>query len=109
MIINFNEIEFSKTTEFLGGKGEFFIRSVKDDLNNIMCDMLAPGASVGYHKHVVDSEIILILKGHGEVKYDNKIEPIKAGQCHYCPKGHSHSLINSSDEEMVFFAVVCNQ
>lgn len=109
MIINFNEIEASKTTEFLGGKGDFFIKSVKDDLNNIMCDTLAPGASVGYHKHVVDSEIMLILKGQGQVKYDNEIIPIKAGQCHYCPKGHSHSLINSSDGEMIFFAVVCNQ
>lgn len=109
MIIDFNKIEASKTTEFLGGKGDFFIRSFKDDLNNIMCDTLAPGASVGYHKHVCDSEVILILKGHGEVKYDNQITPVSAGMCLYCPKGHSHSLINSSDEEMVFFAVVCNQ
>lgn len=109
MIIDFNETEFLKTTDFLGGKGNFFIRSVKDDLNNIMCDVLEAGASIGYHKHAVDSEIIFILKGHGEVKYDNEVKPIKAGQCHYCPKGHCHCLINSSDEELVFFAVVCSQ
>ena len=28
------------------------------------------------------------------------------GDCHYCPKGHTHSLINNSDEDLVFFAVV---
>ncbi len=109
MIIDFNKVEMIKATEFMGGKGDFFIKSVKDDLNNIMCDTLMPGASVGYHKHVVDSEIMLILKGTGEVKYNNEIIPVKAGQCHYCPKGHAHSLTNTSNEELVFFAVVCNQ
>lgn len=109
MIIDFNKIEAVKTSEFMGGKGDFFIKSQKDELNNIMCDTLAPGASVGYHKHVAESEIMLVLKGSGEVKYDNCIMPVSAGQCNYCPKGHSHSLTNTSDEELVFFAVVCNQ
>ena len=109
MIIDFNKIEAVKSTDFLGGKGDFFIRCFKDNLNTIMCDTLAPGASVGYHKHVCDSEIMLILKGSGEVKYNNEIIPVKAGDCHYCPKGESHCLINTSGEELVFFAVVCNQ
>ena len=107
MIIDFSKIEAVKVREFLGGKGDFFIRSFKDDLNNIMCDTLAPGASVGYHKHFFDSEAMLILKGAGEVKYNKEIIPIKAGDCHDCAKGHS--LTNTSDEELVFFAVVCNQ
>lgn len=109
MIIDFSKIETAKVREFLGGKGDFFIRSFKDDLNNIMCDTLAPGASVGYHKHFFDSEVMLILKGTGEVKYNNEIMTVKAGDCHYCPKGQSHSLTNTSSEELVFFAVVCNQ
>ena len=37
------------------------------------------------------------------------VEELSAGDCHYCPKGHSHSLINASDERLEFFAVVTEQ
>ena len=33
-------------------------------------------------------------------------EQVREGQCHYCPKGHSHGLINDSGADLVFFAVV---
>lgn len=109
MIIDFEKMPFDKKTEFLGGKGSFHIRSCKDALNNIMCDKLEPGASIGYHKHETNSEIIYIIKGSGRVLYDNEYEPVKEGQCHYCPKGHFHSLINDSAADLHFFAVVCEQ
>lgn len=109
MIIDFEKIPFDKKTEFLGGKGNFYIRSHKDEKNNIMCDKLEPGASIGYHKHETGSEIIYIIKGHGKVLYDNTAESVGEGQCHYCPKGHFHSLINDSGQDLFFFAVVCEQ
>lgn len=109
MIIDFDKIEFEKKTEFLGGNKNFYIRSFKDELNNIMCDRLEPGASIGYHKHAAGSEIIYIIKGHGKVLYDNIEERVEEGQCHYCPKGHYHSLINDSDSDLWFFAVVTQQ
>ena len=31
---------------------------------------------------------------------------LEAGQCHFCPKGHSHSLINEGPEDLVFYATV---
>ena len=36
-------------------------------------------------------------------------ETLTAGDCHYCPKGHSHSLINGGGEDLVFFAVIPQQ
>ena len=59
--------------------------------------------------HDTNSEIIYFLSGKGTVLYDGEKLAVEAGQCHYCPKGHSHSLINDSDEDLVFFAVVPNQ
>ncbi len=38
-----------------------------------------------------------------------KYETVTAGGCHYCPKGHSHSLVNNGTEDVVFFAVVPEQ
>ena len=43
-------------------------------------------------------------------KTDDGEELLSPGQCHYCPKGHSHSLINASPTEtLVYLAVVPEQ
>ena len=36
-------------------------------------------------------------------------ETVSAGGCHYCPKGHTHSMINNSGEDVIFFAVIPEQ
>ena len=41
--------------------------------------------------------------------YDDGREEAVAGNCHYCPKNHSHSMINNGTEDLVFFAVVAEQ
>ena len=94
---------------FKGGEKEFIAKIHFDGLNKIIHGTLPPGATIGKHTHEGDSEIIYILSGTGEVFYDGDIIPLEAGQCHYCPKGHSHSLINDGDEDLIFFAVVPNQ
>ena len=47
--------------------------------------------------------------GTGRVLMDGEYEKLEAGMCHYCPKGHTHSLMNDSDAELEFFAVVPEQ
>lgn len=47
-----------------------------------------------------------MLKGTGVVLSDGAKEILPAGSCHYCPKGHSHSLRNESDEVIEFYATV---
>ena len=54
-------------------------------------------------------QIIFILEGEGKVIYDDTESPVKAGEVHYCPEGHSHSLINNGTEDLVFYAVVPKQ
>lgn len=53
--------------------------------------------------------MIYILQGKGKALYDDREEELYTGVCHYCPKGHSHSIINNSDEDLIFFAVVPQQ
>ena len=40
------------------------------------------------------------------VIYDGKEERVEAGLCHYCPQGHTHTLINDSDADLTFHAVI---
>ncbi len=109
MIINFNELEETILTHFNGGEKELKARMFADQNNKILYGTLEPGASIGMHTHDTSSEIIYILKGTGNVLFDDGEEAVKAGLCHYCPKGYAHSLINSGEENLVFFAVVPQQ
>ena len=106
MIIDFTKIEETANPNFKGGEKEYNVRTHLDGNNRIMKGRLVPGASIGYHKHEGSSEIIFILSGQGKVLYDGGEERVQAGDCHYCPEGHSHSLINDSENELVFYAVV---
>ncbi len=109
MILDYTAMETTHIPNFLGGEGTIHAQMRVDELGKILKGALDPGSSIGYHTHETSSEIIYILSGTGKVEYDGSEEVVKAGQCHYCPKGHSHALINNSDGLLEFFAVVPNQ
>lgn len=109
MKINFKEMDEQRISEFKGGVGEFIPKMFVNELGKIIHGKLEPGSTIGYHKHEEDSEIIYILEGNGKCLYDDGEETLTAGDCTYCPKGHSHSLINNSDADLIFFAVVAVQ
>lgn len=109
MLLDFTAMDETVIPRFLDGEGTLRAKMRVDELGKILRGALEPHSSIGYHTHETSSEIIYILSGTGRVKYDDAEEPLKPGDCHYCPKGHSHSLINDSDGLLEFFAVVPNQ
>ena len=106
MKIDFNSIEETLIPNFKGGEKEVAAKMFFDGLNRIMMARLAPGASIGMHTHEDSSEIIFVTKGDGCVIYDGERISLTAGDVHYCPKGHTHSVINDSDAEVKITAVV---
>lgn len=109
MLIDFDTLDEEKLAQFKGGEQELLARMFYDGLNRIMKARLAPGASIGYHLHDASSEIFFITRGHGHVRYDDRLLPVSEGSVHYCRKGHSHSLVNDSDDMLEFYAVVAAQ
>jgi mannose-6-phosphate isomerase-like protein (cupin superfamily) len=60
--------------------------------------------------------VIFILEGSGTIlekdpsKAVDTITQVTSGHCLYCPKGHTHSLLNTSDvDNLIFYAVVPQQ
>lgn len=106
MIINFNDIQENVITAFKGGKGELATRNFIDQQNKIMMSRLKPGASSGHHIHEGNSEIVYIISGNGHFVFDEDIEQVSAGSVHYCPMGHSHSMYNDGDSDLVYLAIV---
>ncbi|MCR4813182.1 MAG: cupin domain-containing protein [Bacteroidales bacterium] len=110
MFIDFDKIEQEAVPHFKGGEGVTKTRAFYDGVNKIMKGCLEPGCSIGYHCHEDNCEMIYILSGEARCLYDDGEERLIAGQCHYCPKGHSHSLINASaTEPLTYLAVVPEQ
>lgn len=106
MIIDFNSIEESCIKNFKGGEKETNISMYADGDTKIMRGRLEPGASIGYHKHEDNAEIIYILKGEANILYEGEELTVREGCVHFCPEGCSHSMRNHSAGELIFFAVV---
>ena len=109
MIIKFDGMQEAEMQAFLGGDGALNAKIFNDGQNKILRGRLASGCSIGLHKHETSSEIIFILSGVGKCLCDGVEETLFAGDCHYCPKGSEHRLMNGGAEDLCFFAVVPQQ
>lgn len=114
MIIDFNGIDLSVMPNFKGGEKELAAKMFFDGTNRIFRGRLVPGATIGMHTHDDSCEVIFILEGSGTIAEglaeDQRVLPVKAGDCLYCEKGQSHSLRNTAQAgDLVFYAVVAKQ
>ncbi len=109
MILDFSTMETQVIPHFKGGEKEVAAQMHNDDLCRILRIRLAPGSSVGEHIHEDSAEIIFALEGEAVVLYDGREERLAVGQCHYCPKGHTHTLRNEGPTDFVAYAVVPQQ
>ena len=115
MIIKFDESNHTILPNFKGGDKEFSAHMFYDGTNRILKGILVPGASIGVHKHEGNCEVIFILSGKGTILeqvpgQEQTLTEVSAGDCLYCPEGHTHSLMNTSEEgDLVFYAVVAAQ
>ena len=100
MKLCFSQMEETPMPQFKGGEKTTYSRFVDG------CVRLEPGASIGLHTHTGNSEVMYILSGTGKAICDGVEERLGPGDCHYCPDGHAHTLINDGGADLVFFAVV---
>ncbi len=109
MRIDFKDAREESIDAFMGGKGSFGLKKIDGKDVAFLLGRLEPGASVGFHKHLTDSEELIVLSGSGKVVCDGETERLSVGVCHYCPRGSSHAIYNDGAEELVFFAVTPRQ
>ena len=65
MKIAFTDMEEEILPAFKGGEKEYRAKRYGDEACKIMSGRLIPGASIGYHKHTEDYEVIFITAGEG--------------------------------------------
>lgn len=109
MRIDYKQEKKEAFPQFKGGKGVMNANMFFDGRNRILSAQLEPGSSIGLHCHETSSEIMFFTAGEGVAIIDGVEEPVEAGVCHYCPKGSSHTLLNTGEENLCFYAVVPEQ
>ena len=109
MVIKFDEAGWKPEENFKGGEGTVYMNMVNDGLNKILLMKIPAGCSTGLHKHEGSSEIIYILEGEGKTWQDGALVPVSAGMSAYCPEGEQHQMVNDSDKDLIFFAVIPTQ
>lgn len=109
-------MDLSVLPQFKGGEKELRANMFFDGTNRAFRGTLVPGATIGMHTHEDSCEMIFILRGRGSIVEKTPgtdqvtVQPVSAGDCLYCPKGHSHSLQNlDGSEDLVFYAAVAMQ
>jgi methionyl-tRNA synthetase len=66
--------------------------------------VVAPGEQTKHHQHH-DAETTFFAKGRGIMRVDGESHEVKAGDVIYQPPFNAHTIINTSDEEMIFLTV----
>jgi mannose-6-phosphate isomerase-like protein (cupin superfamily) len=71
------------------------------------CQTLEPGSGVGYHQHVDNEELYVILSGQGVFTDNGNVEkPVGAGDMTLTLKGEWHGLTNTGNDPLKFLAVI---
>ena len=109
MRVEFDKMEEITMEHFKGGEGVMHAKMFTNELGKILMGRLEPGSSIGMHTHDTSSEIIYIFSGKAKVIDDGEEYFYGPGEVHYCPKGHSHTMISVGDEDLKIFAVIPEQ
>ena len=70
---------------------------------------IPPGkSSTPYHSHSAQWEFYHVISGQGQVRHQEGISPIQAGDAFLFKPGEPHQLINSSPADLVLYVVADN-
>ena len=96
-----------------GGNGDTEMRKILMDAGELYGKgrmfnhmILAPGRSIGEHRHEGDNEIFYFLSGTGEYNDNGTIVEVGPGDTTICSDGELHGLKNTGDVPLEFIALI---
>lgn len=105
-----------QTVEFKcirGGNGEAEMHKILNSVDELYGKgrmfnhmILAPGNSIGEHRHEGDNEIFYFLKGSGLYNDNGNKVRVNPGDTAICSSGEVHSLNNDGEEPLEFIALI---
>jgi len=98
--------------EMRGGKGTVRIEHFwkKDELKSKtrLCArlILEPGCSIGFHEHVDEEEVFIVVKGRGRVTDGDIVVPVEEGDTILTGDGAGHAVEAVGDTPLELIAVI---
>jgi mannose-6-phosphate isomerase-like protein (cupin superfamily) len=74
--------------------------AVTPEFNFLHRGEIPPGSGIGHHFHNVAEEMFVILNGSAEFTIDGRTAVVEGPAGVVCPAGHSHAILNTSDETL---------
>lgn len=111
MVINSKDMQVEKKVNMRGGPGTVTLIHYEQKENMKNARLLAkvtipPGAGIGEHDHVNETEYYIILKGNGEVNDDGVIKSVKEGDLVVTGGGAKHSIKNAGNDDLILIAAI---
>ncbi|MCQ2352870.1 MAG: cupin domain-containing protein [Victivallaceae bacterium] len=113
MIRHSDQYRLDLREEMRGGNGTVKIEHLwepgKEMLSATrMCSRitLAPGNSIGFHRHDQEEEIFFILSGTAEADDDGKKGILRAGDTLLTGNGAGHAIRNAGSDDLVLLAFI---
>ena len=106
MLIDFNAQEERVFHGMNGGEGDVCAKMYVNPSGKVIVSRIAPKSSIGLHTQNSGNDINFVVSGTGIAVCDGAEEVLRAGVCHYCPKGSSHMIQNTGAEDLVLYTVV---
>ncbi|MDR1489836.1 MAG: cupin domain-containing protein [Desulfovibrio sp.] len=112
MLQKHDDLKVVVARELRGGKGDatqehFLDERQANGAGRLFCKFtLPPGASIGVHQHVGDSEVYYMLKGKALLTDNGNPVEIGPGDAHFCQDGDTHGIENIGDADLEFIALI---
>jgi mannose-6-phosphate isomerase-like protein (cupin superfamily) len=66
--------------------------------------VVEPGTVSAPHAHD-EGEVFFIFEGEGDMRVDNEVRRVRAGDTIFIPPGHEHALASPPDRRIVFLSI----
>lgn len=106
MLIDFDVQNEKVFAGMNGGEGEISAKMYMNSSGKVIVSRIKPYSSIGLHTHTTSNDINFVVSGEGSAICDGEEEILRAGICHYCPKGSSHMIRNTGQEDLLLYTVV---
>lgn len=67
---------------------------------------ILPHETLAFHEHHGETETYYIISGTCEYNDNGTIKTLKPGDTVFCKDGDGHGVVNNSDEDLVFIALI---
>lgn len=106
MLIDFNAIQEITVPGMNHGTGAMTAKLYMGQNGKIIPCAIHPGGSIGLHRHETSDDISYVVSGQGRAVCDGQEEILRAGTCHICKKGSTHSMENTGEEDLELLTLV---